>query len=60
VAPQDFLQGLVYFYSTVVVNESLLPESVHEQIDPRARGADHQDALVGLLSPSCVIPDNDM
>lgn len=41
VAPQDFLQGLVYFDSAVVANESPLPESVHEQIDSRACGADH-------------------
>jgi hypothetical protein len=38
---QDFFQRPAYFYSAVVVNESPLPESVHEQIDPRARGADH-------------------
>ena len=40
-APQNFPQRLVHFQSAIVVYESLLPESIHEQIDSRARGADH-------------------
>src|SRR6266850_3591571 len=39
--PQHFLQGLVNSDSAVVVNESLFPESVHEEIDSRAGSADH-------------------
>jgi hypothetical protein len=40
-APQNFSQRLVYFQSPIVVYESLLPESIHEQIDARARRPDH-------------------
>ena len=32
---------MVYFQSSIVVDVSLPPESIHEQIDSRARGADH-------------------
>src|SRR5882672_5012648 len=39
---QYFPQRLVDFHSAaIVVDESLLPESVHKQIDSRARGPDH-------------------
>ena|ERR1017187_9193040 len=39
---QDFLQGLVYFYSSgAVVYESQLPESVHKKIESRTSSADH-------------------
>ena len=40
-APEHFSQGLADFYSAVVANESLLPESVHEEIDSRTGSADH-------------------
>ena len=40
-APQDLLQGLMYFYLAVVAYESTLPESIHEKIDPRPGTADH-------------------
>ena len=40
-AVQHFSQGPVDFYSAVVADESLFPESVHEEIDSRARCADH-------------------
>ena len=40
-APQHFSQGLVDVDSAVVANESLFPESVHEDIDSRAGSADH-------------------
>jgi hypothetical protein len=40
-APQHFSQGLVDADSAVVANESLFPESVHEDIDSRAGSADH-------------------
>jgi hypothetical protein len=41
VVPQNFFQRLVYFYSAIVVNESSLPEPIHEEIDALTRGADH-------------------
>jgi hypothetical protein len=38
---QNFPQGLTNFESAIVVNVPLLPETIHEDIDPRARGPDH-------------------
>ena len=38
---EDFPQRLANFQSSVVVNESQFPEAIHEEIDSRARGADH-------------------
>jgi hypothetical protein len=40
-AVQHFSQGPVDFYSAVVADESLFPESVHEEIDSRTGSADH-------------------
>ena len=40
-APENFPQRLVHFQSPIVVNESELPEPIHEQIDSRPRGPDH-------------------
>ena len=40
-APQHFSQGLADLDSAVVANESLFPESVHEEIDSRTGSADH-------------------
>ena len=40
-APQHFPQGPVDFYSAVIANKSLFPESVHEEIDSRTGSADH-------------------
>jgi len=40
-APQDLQEGLMYFYSAVVADESQFSESVHEYIDSRAGGTDH-------------------
>jgi hypothetical protein len=40
-AVQHFSQGPVDFYSAVVADESLFPESVHEEVDSRTRRADH-------------------
>ena len=38
---QNLAQGLVHFQSSVVADESLRPESIHEEIDSRARCANH-------------------
>ena len=39
---QDYAEkGVVDRYSTVVMDEAQFPEFIHEQIDPRACGADH-------------------
>jgi len=40
-APQDFAQRLAHFQSPIVVDKSLLSESIHEQVDSRARRTDH-------------------
>jgi hypothetical protein len=39
--PQNFPQRLVHFQAPIVIYESLLSESIHEQIDSWARGANH-------------------
>jgi len=39
--PQNLSQRLAHFQATVVVNVSLFPEAVHEQIDSWTRGSDH-------------------
>jgi hypothetical protein len=46
---ENFPQRLVHFQSSivVVVNESLPPEPIHEQIDSRARGADRPPPKLG-------------
>jgi hypothetical protein len=31
----------MHFYTTIVVYKSFFPESIHKQIDSRARGPDH-------------------
>jgi len=41
VAPQDFVQRLAHFQSPIVVDKSLLSESIHEQVDSWARRTDH-------------------
>jgi hypothetical protein len=40
-APENCMQRLTHFQPAIVVYESLLPESIHEQIDAWARGPDH-------------------
>jgi hypothetical protein len=44
----------VHFQSTVVVNESSFPESIHKKIGPWASGADHfrQNLLAHLGNSS--------
>ena len=39
--PQNLAQGLAHFQSSVVADESLRPEAIHEKIDTRAGRANH-------------------
>jgi|HubBroStandDraft_4_1064222.scaffolds.fasta_scaffold22817_2 hypothetical protein len=40
-APESFSKGLAHFQCPVIFDVALPPESIHEQIDARTRGADH-------------------